>query len=99
MLTYDLSGSRPHFGRRQRRRIVYKQRLIFELGDRRTQLRPILFFEAPGSNSGLIYTANRRQHPHHQLVRGHFHTKNENWLIAIHQRIFDEVHRKRGFTH
>ena len=99
MLPQHLARPGTHLGRRQRRGIVNEQFAVLQLADSGAEFGPILFFEATAANPGLVDFAHRRQHPHHQLGRGHLHTEHQHRLVVAQQGIFHQIHREGGFTH
>ncbi len=100
MLAGNTPGAGAHFGRGQAGGVIdidvpFFQQNAHSAGDPR----PVLIVELAGTDAGLIHARQRRQGTHHDLLGGHLQTEDQYRFILQHRRVFDEVHRKSGFTH
>ena len=63
------------------------------------QTRPVLGVQPSGADLLLIDPAERREHPHDELLGRHLHAEHHDGLPGPYRRLLDEVHRERGLSH
>ena len=99
VLARQAAGAGAHFGRRDAGGIVDEQLALVEQVDRRGQARPVIVVQLTGTHLGLVDTAERGEHTHHDRVAGHLQGEHQDHLVRAQYRVLHQVHGEGGLTH
>ena len=99
MLSLEASASGVKLGRSQGGIVDDEDVRVVQQRDLGGQSGPVVVAQPAGTDSLLVDSAKRGEHPHGELLGRHFHAEHDDGQLVPNRCLFDDVHRERGLSH